>query len=272
VFGGYLERGIINQTEYDDVMAKQLTPANIPFQYAKMPALEREIAQSIGNPVLAPMLERLKFLNEQAWNDGAQLIFGQVDRSNVQRFFNHPLLYWPLSYQVKAVKWLAGLMFDRFMGVDSGSIGALVLDRLHQQHVMAFNEDEGYREFFRDNETQLFIAQMLFPITPFDIGVGLSPFTRLAMESDYARNIASVGPGYTIFNLIPRLGYSLRKGGGPLAPVGEAIGKAFPFTVTVRPSSSQQTQAQQQLYGDAELPPAEPFFRPPSRYQESGTP
>lgn len=276
IYGRYLENGTISQKEYDKVMdsvrAGQSLKGNeaaSAFQQTRIPALERAIAENLANPVLTPLLERLKFINEQAWNDAAQVVFGQVDRSNFQRLMNSPLLYWPISYQIKATKWLAGLMFDRAFGVDTGSLGALVLDRLHQQHQVHFRDDEEYREFFRDNETLLFFAQMLMPLTPFDIGVSLSPFTRLALEDGYNRNVFSIGPGYTFFNLIPRVGWTLRKSGfGPAEDLGELIGKVSPFTITVGETKSEQ-QRQTQVQPP---PPAAPFEAPSQRYQEGQPP
>ncbi len=275
VYGPRLERGIINQTEFDDLVK---AAGEQGYHYVKVPALEAEVARAAGNPVLEPVMERMQFLTEQAWNDAAQLIYGQVDRSNIQRLLNHPLLYWPLSYQIKATKWLAGLMFDRFFGVDTGSLGALTLDRIHQAHQQAMADDPGYRQFFDDNKTLLFVASMFFPITPWDIGVGMSPFTRLAIgaatgafglpeDSPYRRNLLSFGPGYTFGNLLPRLGYELGKSHyGPAQFVGEQLSRNFPYQITVGPrSSSQQTQAGNAEWGQLPPPEIKPFEPPPTR-------
>jgi hypothetical protein len=274
VYGPRLAKGIINQSEFDKLVAQA---ASGERHYIRIPALEAEIAASVGHPILEPVMERLRHLTEEAWQDAASLIYGQIDRSNVQRLLNHPLLWWPISYQIKATKWLAGLMFDRFLGVDSGSIGALTLDRIHQQHQEAM-ADPSYRKFFEDNRTLLFVASMFFPITPWDIGVSLSPFTRLAMgvaagalglpeDSPYRRNIFSFGPGYTYFNLVPRLGYELRKSPNAASQgAGALIGGPFPYSVPVGQSSSQQTQVSQETFGLDPLPLEKPFEPPATRF------
>lgn len=282
IYGQRFKDGIITEKEYNDVLD---AARKGEYHYVKMPAIEAAIAESVGNPVLEPMMRLLQHRTEVAWNDAMQTIFGQPNRSNVQRLLNHPMLFWPISYQIKATKWLAGLMFDRFMGVDTGAYGALVLDRIHQQHVEQFRDDPNYRKFFDDNKTLLFVASMFFPITPWDIGVGLSPFTRLAVATaagafniddpniaDYKRNIFSVGPGYTYFNLLPRLGWELRR--SPFTPAqmaGDVIGGIFGnLNIQVedkaRPSTSQQVQATNQEYSGPQ-PPVTPFNPPPQRYQ-----
>lgn len=283
VYGPRLKDGTINQVEYDKLLK---AAAKDGYHYVSIPAFEQEIAAAAGNPILAPVMQRMKFLTEQAWNDAAQLIYGQVDRSNIQRLLNHPLLYWPLSYQIKAAKWLAGLLFDRFMGVDTGSLGALTLDRIHQMHQQQYQQDADYRQFFEDNKTLLFVASMLFPVTPFDIGVGLSPFTRLAVGtatgalglddpldpegSQYRRNIFAIGPGYTYYSLFPRLGYEMGKSPNPIVSgVGQGINRFFPYQITVGPkSSSQQTQQTQPAGYDQAQPPAI-FPTPPQRYTDN---
>ncbi len=279
VYEPRLADGTINQAEFDRLIKNAESDG---YHYVRIPAFEREIAAAVGNPVLSPLMERLKFLNEQAWNDGAQMIFGQTDRSNVQRFLNHPLLYWPISYQIKATKWLATLLFDRFMGVDTGSAGAFLLDKLHAEHVAAAQDDPDYQKWMSDTETIRFVAQMLLPITPFDIGVGLSPFTRLAIGTatgmfddkeggaEYNRNLFGFGPGYTYFELLPRLGYEMRKSDSEAAQgAGEVIGNFAPFRVTVGGTRSQKGQAERRVYGPGELPPAPEFIPPPQRLQES---
>jgi hypothetical protein len=280
-----LKDGTINQSEFDKLIEQARSEE---YQYVSIPAFEKEIAESIGNPVLAPMMQRLKFMSEQAWNDATQVIYGQTNRSNVQRLMNHPLLYWPISYQIKATKWLAGLLFDQAFGVDTGSFGALTLDRLHAEHQRRYQEDPEYRQFFKDNDTLLFVASMMFPVTPFDVSVGLSPFTRMAIgaangilfgtdpeKPQYERNVFAFGPGYTYFELLPRLLYEQRKNAQPGTAqelVTETLGPLAPFKVPVgNRSTSGQASAAQRLYedryGTGAVPPTNPFEAPPQRYQ-----
>jgi hypothetical protein len=251
-------------------------------RYTGHPAIDAEIAR-LTDPVLAPMLKRLVAINEQGWNDAAKLIFGQVDRSNLQRLANHPMLYWPISYQIKATRWLAGLLFDRAFGVDTGAGGAFTLGMLHEEHKRRMATDEQYALAVGQNPTLLFVAQMFFPITPIDIGVSLSPFTRLLMamateddpNSGYRRNIFSFGPGYTYFELLPRLFYEQSKAGSWAQGAGiigdavrtlqRAIGYKIP--VPAPKSASQLEAADLQTYGNQPLPPVSPFQPPPVRQQ-----
>lgn len=272
LFKPYLERGVISAKEYDEFVRAG--------RYTGHPALDAELSR-IADPRLAPIIERLMVINEQGWNDAASLIFGQTSRSNVQRLANHPLLYWPVSYQIKATKWLAGLLLDRAFGIDTGAGGMVTLGMLHQQHKDRMANDPEYATAVVSNPTLLFAAQMLFPIAPWDLGVGLSPFTRLALdmatsEADegYRRNVFSVGPGYTYFSLLPRLFYEQSKegswaqGAGPIGDVFQTGQRIFPYSVPVMPkSTSELYQAEQQVYGGGQLPPQYPFQNPETRFR-----
>lgn len=253
LFEPWYDRGIISQKELDELLKAK--------RYTGHPAIDRELS-TLAEPWMRPLIDRLGFLNEQGWNDAARLIFGQTDRSNVQRLANHPLLYWPVSYQLKAAKWLGGLLFDRAFGIDTGSGGAVTLGMVHQQHLDRMRTDEQYANTVTGNPTLLFFAQMMFPIAPWDMGVGLSPFTRLAISQltaddateGYRRNVFSVGAGYTYFSMLPRLFYEQSKPGswgqqaGILGDVFEAGQRWSPYSVPVAPkSTSELYQAEVQV-------------------------
>lgn len=245
LFRPWFERGTISQKELDELLKAK--------RYTGHPEIDKELA-TLAEPWMGPLIGRLQALNEQGWNDAARLIFGQTDRSNAQRLMNHPLLYWPISYQIKATKWLAGLLFDRAFGIDTGAGGAVTLGMIHQQHKDRMVNDPEYASTVVGNPTLLFFAQMLFPITPWDLGVGLSPFTRLAMSAltaddqteGYRRNIFSVGPGYTYYSLLPRLFYEQSKPGswgqqaGVAGDIFEAGQRFFPYSVPVAPKSTSE--------------------------------
>lgn len=258
----YLKKGTISQKEYDDALARGY--------WTDIPALDAEIANAAGTAV-QPLLERLAFLNQQYWQDSASLIFGQVDRSNMQRLFNHPMLYWPLSYQVKATKWLGSVLFQQMGGYQSGALGAVTLGMLHEQHKEWMRTVPGYGTGMGANKNLMFFAQMLLPITPWDIGVSLSPFTRLAWsfvsgDESYARNLFGVGPGYTYFEQLPRVIREQSQPGSLLQGVpfaGEAVRRAqglFPFRVGVDPvgepaAASGSQAADAALFGGTPIPP-----------------
>ena len=272
LFKPWLDKGIISAKEYDEFLK-----AN---RYVGHPLIDAELAR-IADPRLEPLLDRLAAINEQGWNDAARLVFGQTDRSNAQRLANHPLLYWPISYQIKATKWLAGLLFDRSFGIDTGAGGAVTLGILHEQHKERMRTDPQYAEAMVSNPTLLFFAQMFFPIAPWDLGVGLSPFTRLAYAAltqepgeGYQRNIFAVGPGYTYFNLLPRLLYEQSKEGSWAQGAGGIVGglasgaqRFYPYSVPIAPKNpSEMAQVAQQTYGAEPLPPVPPYSVPENRY------
>lgn len=263
---------VISQKEYDEFVK-----AN---RWTGHPRLEAELAY-LADPRLQPLMERLAVINEQGWNDAAKLVFGQTDRSNAQRLANHPLLYWPISYQIKATKWLAGLLFDRAFGYDTGSVGAVTLGQLHQMHKDRMANDPEYASTVVNNPTLLFAASMLFPIAPWEIGVSLSPMTRLALSmatnddpaEAYRRNVFAMGPGYTYFNLLPRLLYEQSKPGSwaqGAGIVGDVVQRAqylAPYSVPVAPKSrSQLESANAAAYTG--MPPQPAPFTPPVAKQQ----
>jgi hypothetical protein len=173
-------------------------------------------------------------------------VFGQVDRSNVQRLMNHPLLYWPISYQIKATKWLAGLFLDRMGGYDTGAGGAVTLGAIWETHRDNLQNDPDYHRFLEENGELLFFASMLVPITPWDIGVSLSPWTRIGLEmatngsspTGYARNIFSVGPFYSYLQLGPRLiRERAEHDAGPFGEAARVVQRAFPVSINMPPTT-----------------------------------
>lgn len=264
LYGPLHERGVLTDAEFADmVKAGRHTPSA---------AIEAELAH-LSDPRMAPIMERLQVLNDQFWGDAASLIFGEADRSNLQRFFNHPLLWWPASYMVKAGRWLGGILFDRAFGHDTGMAGAWTLSQLHQRHAELLATDPEYRKEILSHPTLLFIAQMLMPVTPWDLGASLSPMTRLLIQGGeslagnepadpYRRNFFSWGPFYTFGSLLPRL-VGEEAAAAPPGSIQERVFRALeplaPRTYVAGPSTSRLTQAEQQ--GAAGLP-AEPYVPP----------
>jgi len=252
LFKPWMDEGTISKMEYDELVKAH--------RYTGHPAIDAELSK-MADPRMQPLLNRLAAINEQGWNDAAGLIFGAVDRSNIQRLANHPLLYWPISYQIKATKWLAGLLFDRAFGVDTGSAGAVTLGMIHQQHKDRMVNDPEYATTVSQNPTLLFVAQMMFPIAPWDLGVALSPFTRLAIstavypeDEGYRRNVFSVGPGYTYYSLLPRLFYEQSKRDSWAQETGGIVGTVFragqryaPYSVPVKPTTSELGYTERQV-------------------------
>jgi hypothetical protein len=260
VWEPFLRDKVIDQLTYDRLVAAR--------RYTPIAALDQAIAETAGDVRIQRLYQQLQVKNNELWNELASVFYGQPDRSNLQRILNHPLLYWPLSYQIKATKWLANILFDRALGVDTGSGGAWTIQQVHDEHVRRMTSDPEYAAFFERNKTLLFLAQMIIPITPFDIGVSLSPFTRLVLQRDqsnteedeaYRRNIFSVGPGYTFFALLPRLIAEQQKAGAAMfgtfgkeqgVPGLNELDRFFPATIPVKPSKKSTLEAlSQEAFG-----------------------
>lgn len=247
LFKPFLDAGVI-----DDVSYRQLVKAR---RYTPQPAIQAELDRVVGDPTAVALYSRLQVLNQQMFNELAHTFFGQPDRSNLQRLANHPFLFWPISYQIKATKWLLGTMLEGVGNVDTGATVGVAFQRVWDQHRERMRTDPAYRAQIADNNTLLFIAGMLLPITPMDIGVSLSPFTRMLVDPEYSRQggIFSWGPFYTYQSLLPRLVREQTQPGGALygTPVADRAQQAFPYSIRVDPTKtkSELDAAQQAALG-----------------------
>ena len=161
-----------------------------------------EIAKT---PAMAEIYSSLGQANKDLWRNVRSTFYGNPDRSRAERFLNSYLLFWPLSYQIKASKWLLRVMYDRVGGLPTNGVGAVMLDRLAQTHQRLLATDTEYQDWYEKHETLVYMAQMLMPITPDSIGVSLNPILR-SMFFNAQKQALNVGPVYTLTNLIPRAG------------------------------------------------------------------
>lgn len=244
VFGKW--RGVIPDAQLDELIRAR--------KYVSHPAIDAELAKVVGDPVATALYERLRLINNDLFHQLTNLYFGQHDRSNLQRALNHPLLYWPVSYQIKATKWLLRFMTERAFGLETrGGVG-YIIQGLWNEHRQRFAEDERYRAEVMANDNLFFMAQMLLPISPLDIGVSLAPWTRMAIDPEYQRTygIFGWGPFQTFGSMVPRLLREQRQPGGLLedVPGGERLDQAFPLSISVRPTGrSREEQSAQRLIG-----------------------
>ena len=163
-----------------------------------------EVADIIAkNPHLSEIATRVGEVNKSVWEDIRHMAYGNMNRSRAERILNHPLLFWPLSYQIRATVWLADILFRRFGGKTTNALGAYELDNIMAAHNKAMAEDPGYRKLLDDHKTVLFVASMLLPITPDQIGVSLSPIMR-DLLFDRSKSVFNIGPVYTAMTLLPR--------------------------------------------------------------------
>jgi hypothetical protein len=186
-----------------------------------------EIMEELADhPELAEVLGRIGQKNTELLDDIRATFYGNPNRSQVERWLNSYLLYWPISYQIKAVKWMLRIMFDRAGGLKTNAAGAYALDQLASLHMDLMENDPDYAKFFEDYSTLVFVAQMMVPMTPTQMGVSLSPPVRNVMAEaagslpfltpdqqetwgGYAKAILDVGPVYTFKTLVPQLGGEL---------------------------------------------------------------
>ncbi len=156
----------------------------------------------VGSPELAEVYGRIYEVNARLLGDLRALMYGNPNRGQIERTLNSFLLYWPISYQIKATKWLLNIMYGKIGGVQTGGLGALALDRMQADHEKRMVEDPEYLRFFEEHQSLVFAAQMLVPITPWGIGTSLSPIWRNLFFPS-ARPVLNMGPVYTVTRFIP---------------------------------------------------------------------
>ena len=161
---------------------------------------------------MEPLLIRLYERNRQIFRDVKSTFHGNTNRSNIERIMNSYFLYWPISYQLKAGKWLFDVLTKQSLGRKTNLGGAWYVNNLYQQHMERMARDETYQRTFTDNPALWFTASMLLPMTPWDMSVGMSRATRYMLagvgiieepkfEEDpfmAAMRLAHIGPAYTI--------------------------------------------------------------------------
>ena len=152
---------------------------------ARRTVLDNELAkQMMNDPVNSAVYE--EFLTNlwkqqrQMFKDVTHTFHGNVNRSNIERLVNSPLLWWPISYQLKTGKWLIDVMTKSFMGNKAELAGTAVLGKLLANHQWSMENNDEYRNTF-DQHPALFRAlSMMLPITPFDFGVFMARWSRYA--------------------------------------------------------------------------------------------
>lgn len=174
--------------------------------------------EQLTDPAMAAFLTKLWERNDGLYKDVVHTLSGNPSRSNLERIANSWWLYWPISYQIKAARHLVGIMGEKFGGKQTNLAGAALYAHYYEEHKKAIASDPSYAKLYSDNPTLWFLAQMLLPITPGDIGVSLGRPVRyvggqLGLWGKYkqaqdpvtaAGAIMSVGPTYTA-ELLARL-------------------------------------------------------------------
>jgi len=164
--------------------------------------LARDLAKT---PELAEVYSRIYDRNVELLGDLRALMYGNPNRGQIERALNSFLAYWPISYQIKASKWLLNIMYGKIGGVRTGGLGALTLDRMQADHERKLVEDPEYGRFFEENANLVFAAQMLFPMTPIGMGTSMSPLLRNIFFPETAKGVLGIGPVYTVTRFLPSI-------------------------------------------------------------------
>lgn len=171
-------------------------------------AIDEAIAPALREtPALAEVYGRIGDVNKRLAQDIRETFYGNPDRSRMERMLNSYILFWPISYQIKATKWLLRVMYDRAGGIKTNAVGGYAVAEFAQTHQRLLATDPEYADWFEKHKTLVFMAQMLVPITPDSLGVSLNPILR---DIFFERTKApwEIGPIYTA-SLIPKLAKEL---------------------------------------------------------------
>jgi len=183
---------------------------------------------------MRPMIQQLTRQHERIFRDVIHSFRGNTNRSNMERLANSYFMYWPISYQLKVGKVLFDALTYRSFGRQTDLLGAWTVDRLMREHTERLVDDPTYRQMFEDNPELWRAAGMFLPITPMDIGVSMSRFTRYTTSAlgaylnlwptdpsypdvttpegafDFSSRIMTMGPIYTA-DLLARVARELRE-------------------------------------------------------------
>lgn len=110
-------------------------------------------------------------------------LFANPDRSVMERTFNSYLLYWPLSYQIKAGKALLEFMVSHGFGYKTNLVPAAAIADAGRWIEEKKQTDPDVKDFFKEHSQLLFMAQQLFPALPDETGTSLSPLIRLPIQA-----------------------------------------------------------------------------------------
>jgi hypothetical protein len=128
---------------------------------------------------LAPLVDRLHEINRQSWKDINEVLHGNPQRSTIERILNSYWFLWPISYQIKATKWLGDIMLNGSFGHNNGALLAGRYALWQEQHNERMLNNPAYAAMFEAHPTLWFAAQMVLPMNPEEIGVSTSRLTRL---------------------------------------------------------------------------------------------
>lgn len=143
---------------------------------------QTQFARDMQAEEMQPILQKLYEANQKEFDTITNVFEGNHSRTNMERIGNSYFLYWPLSYQLKATKWLWDVATSKMGGVRTGALGAATYTQVLKAHQKGMTTDPEYAAMFNDHPAMWFLAQQLLPITPFDLGVSLSRPVRYGVN------------------------------------------------------------------------------------------
>ncbi|MEO8108280.1 MAG: hypothetical protein ABI720_13305, partial [Actinomycetes bacterium] len=126
------------------------------------------------------MLDKLVEVNRKTWESAREMYHGNAERSTIERLMNSYWFFWPISYQIKATKWLTDIMLNGSFGHNNNALLAGKYALFMQEHKERMTNNPAYAAMYAAHPSLWFTAQMLLPMSPEDIGVSMSRASRLA--------------------------------------------------------------------------------------------
>ena len=157
--------------------------ATVVDEVAEMTKRQELVWGSGGEPAAwTDFLDGLYKAHQKNFQDIMHVFHGNVNRSNLERLLNSPLLWWPLSYQLKAGKWVLDILTDRALGAQTDLLGTWTLAKALNLHYDKYEEDADYRSVWDDHPAMWRTLAMMLPMTPFDMGVSQARWTRYSQS------------------------------------------------------------------------------------------
>ena len=141
-------------------------------EYSALFDNEPKTAQTMAEQAL--IVQRVTEANKQLYNDLVKVYLGNPDRNTLERVLNSYWLFWPISYQLKASKWLVRAMTMQAFGTNSNALGLYQYGQLREYFTDQLTNNPEFALQFDGQEHLWQTAAMFFPITPEDVGVSLS--------------------------------------------------------------------------------------------------
>lgn len=131
----------------------------------------------LSDPNFSELMSQIVDANQKTFESVVNTFGGNPSRSNLERMLNSYWLYWPISYQLKAGKWLFDVLTKK--GIFGENLrGAYWWNHVQTSISDMVANDEEYQQFVKDMDPVFMLAQQIFPINPVDLGVSLSRVPR----------------------------------------------------------------------------------------------